>query len=268
MNELALHSEFTDNQVVLSANNMKKIYLFGVPLTDPKTGAIIEDSVIESFVISATQEIQRNLGIQLTRTKKRETVSYNVEDFHNKFNPIKLTFPILSIESMKGSLGNTEVIKDIPKEWFTFSKRDYVNSRNMFLIVNGTSSIQFNTASIMNYFGYGNLMPMGIRRRNDTIPCFFEVTYWTGFCGAIPFDIIDVIGMLASIPLLNILGDVRDAGLSSKDLTIDGIRASYSTTSSATSSAYASRILDYTKKLDSKIKELKRHYESIVVESV
>lgn len=268
MANLTLISEFSDNKVMFSADNIKKNHLFGVSLLDPKTGSVIEDSVIEMYVKSATQEIERNLGIYLTRKKITESVSYNIEDFYTKFNPIKLTYPILSIESMTGSLGNTEVIKEIPKNWFTFSKRDYVNGRNMFLIVNGQDTIQFNTTYFLNYFGYGTLSPMGARRGLDNIPCFFDVTYYTGFCGKIPMDIFDVVGMLASIPLLAILGDIRDAGLSSKDLTIDGVRASYSTTSSATTSAYSSRILEYTKKLDLKIKELKRHFESVIVETV
>ena len=266
MSELKIISEFSENEIVFSASNIKKNYLYGVSLVNPKTGETMDDSTIEFYVKAATQEVERYLGIYLNKKEVVEDLDFDIEDYYSKYNPIKVTYPVLKVKEVLGRLGNSEILK-LPEQWMTFSKREYVNSRNLFMVINGNSTITFNTVSFINHFGF----PMGVpfySRRTDSIPCFWRITYDTGFCGIIPYDILDVIGMLSSIPLLAILGDVRDAGLSSKDLTIDGVRASYSTTSSATTSAYSARILEYTKQLDRKIKELRRHYESIIVESV
>jgi len=266
MPTLTLVSDFTVGTLVWSAENIKNNYLYGVPLLDPKTGQVISDKVLEFYIQSATEEIQRLLGIYLQKTTQRETLDFQIEDYYAKYNPLKLTYPVLSITSIKGRLGESEIL-ELPKEWIAFAKRDYVNSRNVFTIVNGTSNIQFNTTQFISYFGF----PTGLsiyNRSTGAIPCFWDVTYETGFCGIIPYDILDVIGMMATIPLLAIIGDVRDAGLSSKELSIDGVKSSYSTTSSATSSAYSARILEYRKLIDAKVKELKRHFEAIIVESV
>lgn len=266
MPTLTLLSEFNEGELVFSAKNIKDTYLYGVPLTDPKTGTQIEDSAIEFYIRSATQEVERYLGIYLTRTEQTETLDYVTFDYYAQYNPLKLTYPILKINRLIGQLGDSELV-EIPNQWLTFSKRDYVNSRNLFMVVNGGSEIKFNTTSLINYIGF----PSGLLSYRDStggIPCFWQITYETGFCGAIPFDVLDLIGMLASVPLLAVLGDVRDAGISSKDLSIDGVRAAYSTTSSATSSAYSARILEYTKLIDKKIKQLKRHFEALIVESI
>lgn len=266
MPQIKIISNFTENELVFSAENMKKNYLYGVSLVNPKTGETLSDETIEFYIRSATKEVERYLGIYLNMTEIVEDLDFAIEDYYRKYNPMKLTYPVLKVKEILGSLGNTEVMK-LPQEWITFSKRDYINSRNIFMVVNGTTNISFNTLTFINHFGFPHGLS-GQTRRTDSIPCFWQITYDTGFCGAVPFDILDVIGMLASIPLLAVLGDVRDAGLSAKDLSIDGVRASYSTTSSATTSAYSARILEYGKQLEKKMKELRRHYESIIVESV
>ena len=266
MPNLTLISEFAEGELVFSAENIKKSYLYGIPLDDPKTGSKISDETIEFYIRSATKEIERLLGIYITKTEIVETFDYVMEDYYKMYNPLKVTYPILKITSLKGNLGNSPLM-EVPLEWLTFSKRDYVNSRNAFMVVNGGGEIRFNTTQLINYFGFPNGL-LSYKNETGGIPCFWDITYDTGFCGAIPYDILDVIGMLAAIPLLAILGDVRDAGIASKDLSIDGVRAAYSTTSSATSSAYSARILEYNKQLDKKIKELKRHFEAVIVESI
>jgi hypothetical protein len=266
MPTLTLLSEFSEGELVFSAENIKSNYLYGVPLVDPKTGVKLENKTIEFYVRSATQEVERYLQIYLNKKEITETLDYVTFDYYAQYNPLKLNYPILKINSLKGNLGNTELL-EIPQQWLTFSKRDYVNSRNMFMVVNGGTEIRFNTTTFINYFGFPSGL-LSYSNRTGGIPCFWDITYETGFCGQIPFDVLDLVGMLASIPLLSILGDVRDAGISSKDLSIDGVRASYSTTSSATSSAYSARILEYTKLVDKKVKELKRHFEAIIVDSI
>jgi hypothetical protein len=249
MAQIQIISEFSENEIVFSAENLKMNYLYGVSLLNPKTGEVLSDEVIDFYVKSATQEVERYLGIHINRTEIEESLDFDIEDYYRKYNPLKVTFPVLKIKEILGRLGDSELMK-LPDEWITFSKQVYVNSRNIFMVVNGTNDISFNTTYFINHFGF----PLGIGG-------------YRGNTNSIPY-ILDVIGMLSAIPLLAILGDVRDAGLSSKDLTIDGVRASYSTTSSATTSAYSARILEYGKQLDKKMKELRRHYESIIVESV
>ena len=81
---------------------------------------------------------------------------------------------------------------------------------------------------------------------------FYSVDYEAGFetSDDVPEDLRQVIGQLIAIAILNIVGDGLMSGLSSTSLSMDGISESYSSTMSATSAWYGSRIQQYQKEIN------------------
>ena len=78
---------------------------------------------------------------------------------------------------------------------------------------------------------------------DNIFPNYWHAKYLTGF-KKIPNDLLNVLGMLASINVLNIAGDIiLGAGIASYSLSLDGLSQSISSTSSATNSGYGARII-------------------------
>lgn len=68
-------------------------------------------------------------------------------------------------------------------------------------------------------------------------PDAFRIDYKTGFKNAklIPKDLREIIGKIAALKMLNVIGDGLLAGFSSSSLSLDGMSESFSSTQSATS---------------------------------
>jgi hypothetical protein len=100
---------------------------------------------------------------------------------------------------------------------------------------------------------------------NNRVPNLLRIDYRAGFLpGCVPRAIQDVIGMLASLFILNPAGDqIAGAGIASSSLSLGGLSQSIGTTSSATNSGYGARIIQYTKQIDRLVKQLKNDYLGI-----
>jgi hypothetical protein len=109
------------------------------------------------------------------------------------------------------------------------------------------------------------LMPyLGMNAARAGIPDYWKVAYLTGF-DKIPDNILTVIGKLASIFILQQLGDViLGPGISSMSLGLDGLSQSVSSTKSASNSAFGSRISVYTKDLERELPALHDFFTGFV----
>jgi hypothetical protein len=89
----------------------------------------------------------------------------------------------------------------------------------------------------------GALMPMW-SGRSGRVPGIWRFTYRAGFeIGKLPPDLKHIIGMWASIGVLNIAGDlIAGAGIATKSVSVPGLSQNIGTTSSATNSGYGARI--------------------------
>ena len=107
----------------------------------------------------------------------------------------------------------------------------------------------------------GALMPMW-SGRSGRVPGIWRFTYRAGFeVGKLPPDLKHVIGMWASIGILNIAGDlIAGAGIATKSVSVPGLSQNIGTTSSATNSGYGARIGEYTKEIREMLPNLRRFY--------
>ena len=78
--------------------------------------------------------------------------------------------------------------------------------------------------------------------------------------------LLDVVGKVASIAILNTAGDlIIGAGIANKSTAVDGISASVGTTSSPTNAGYGARIIQLRKEIDQIMKQLWLRYNGIQV---
>ena len=88
---------------------------------------------------------------------------------------------------------------------------------------------------------------------------FYSVDYEAGFENSdeVPNDLRHMIGKMAAISLLNVIGDGLMSGFSSSSLSMDGVSESFSSTQSATSAYFGARIAVYQKEVQEYISQNK-----------
>ena len=88
---------------------------------------------------------------------------------------------------------------------------------------------------------------------------FYAIDYDAGFetSDEVPQDLRHMIGKMAAISLLNVIGDGLMSGFSSSSLSMDGVSESFSSTQSATSAYFGARIAVYQKEVQEYIAQNK-----------
>ena len=88
---------------------------------------------------------------------------------------------------------------------------------------------------------------------------FYAIDYEAGFENSdeVPQDLRHMIGKMAAISLLNVIGDGLMSGFSSSSLSMDGVSESFSSTQSATSAYFGARIAVYQKEVQDYIQQNK-----------
>lgn len=260
MPTLTLNIKYKKNTgLILSARELKALYLYGVNIT-AKDGTNFPDSSLEFYIKSAQDEIERYLSIKFIKKLISQTQHFNRSEYVNNFPIIQVDFPINKSLSLVGLLNKIEQIV-YPQEWLTqFESSEGTFRRTLSIVPNGVSSVSGNQDVIL----LGTATNLGIQRFH-TIPNYWNYQYETGFdCDKLPFELINAVGMLASIPVFDISGDlILGAGIASQSLSIDGLSQSLSSTSSATNAGYGARILSYQKQVKSTMDKLKNIYKGI-----
>ena len=101
-------------------------------------------------------------------------------------------------------------------------------------------------------------------------PQAFRVDYTAGYKDAslVPDDLRDVIGKLATVKLLNLIGDGLIAGFSSSSVSIDGLSESFSSTQSPENTYFGARIKGYLTNIENFIKKNRQKFGHITMGSI
>jgi hypothetical protein len=210
--------------LVFSVSEFKENFLWGIPLCNQSTGQSLSDEVFKQKMLSAQKFVENYLGIKLFKQLIEESKDFVREEFYS-WGFIKTSYPINEPLSLQGCLNN-QVQITYPKEWLDVKKSsDQVRYNNLYILPNGqnNSTTQFLAVQYSQYFSF-----YGAR----IIPNYWKIKYCTGF-DAIPDDLINIVGKLASIELLPIIemtvvGGGTTFGLASQSLSLDGLSQSIS----------------------------------------
>jgi hypothetical protein len=240
----------------ISAGELKQRHFFGIPVIDTE-GNLIADSELEFHINSAIKELETELSIVLPLKVIVETKDFRRENYQ-KWGNIKATYPVVCIGSVQGFVGTVRQVI-YPQSWLSVQQsNDEVRHRGIHIVPNA----QGNTVDYSAAFA-GIYPQLGYYGNRD-IPNYWQIQYVTGFLN-LPEDLLKVVGMKASIPIFDLLGDiVIGAGIASQSLGLDGLSQSINTTSSAENSAYSARIKSYLSQLKELMPGLKKKYAGII----
>lgn len=243
--------------LVISPTELLNLYLYGVNIT-AKDGTEFPLDTVRFYILQAQKEIENYLNIKLNRQLYEETLGYYTRDYYNKFPFFQTKYPVRVGHSLIGLLGRAEQII-YPKEWIKVHRDQDGDFPKQFSLV--PTGMGTGTTGNADVILTGIMRDIGLRSFGQ-IPDYWNFQYETGYnINEIPYDLVNVIGKLASIGVFNIAGDlILGAGIASFSLSIDGLSQSTSTTSSATNSGYGARIVQYQKEIKDTLSRIKLKY--------
>lgn len=263
---MVLETSFSvDNSIIITPEELMKNYLFGVSIKS-STGEELSTDVYKFYIKAAQQEVENRLNLKLLPQVIKETRDYDIDDYKN-FGYIRCSYPVVQPYEMVGKFGMAEQIR-YPKEWLSAKRSNEVPGmfyRNLYLIPNvgGYQSGNATGVTFNGVFGANLLW-----NSKQKIPNYWNIRYLTGF-SQIPADLLNAVGMLASIRLLDIAGDlILGAGIASYSLSVDGLSQSVSSTSSATNAGYGARVLSYGDALKQLWPVLEGKYKGFTINSL
>lgn len=239
---------------VISVQEVKDLFLFGVDLTND-AGEPFPDLMFSWGIRQAIGFLERRLDIRIKKTVLTgERYDYYRQDYQNWMIIRLREAPVISVEAVRIKWPSNVTVLEFPDEWIQLRKdAGQIN----IVPTSGTFSQVLLTAG-------GSFLPL-LASGQDFVPNILEVDFTAGFAdGAVPIEIRDCVGKLASFGPLNIAGDlIAGAGIASKSISVDGLSQSINTTSSATNAGYGSRLIQYNKELQRVIPTLEKYYKGI-----
>lgn len=240
-------------QCILTVEQLKQRYLFGVDFRDD-SGNFLDDSVFQFYIMAAIEWMEHQLDIKLLETTVVEKQDYNINDYQ-AYNFLQLdNYPLISVEEFNVQYPTGQTVVNYPNEWLRIDKE-----KGHIRVVPTAGTL----SEIL--IGQGGSYLPAIYNGLQSLPHLFEIRYTAGFEDCrVPANILDLIGMFASLGPFNIFGDlIAGAGIANVSLSIDGLSQSIGTTSSATNAGYGSRIIQYLKQIKEQIPVLRRYYKGI-----
>lgn len=248
----------TSYEAVLTVDELKRIYLFGVNLTDDR-GFPFPDEMLVHFIKDAISDVELEFDIRLQPQKFDETYDFYVRDYENYgFLQLK-NRPVISVESYTIEYPAGENVIDFPVEWLRLDR-----SAGQLQVLPARGTFQQTLVS-----AGGGFLPL-VFGGSDYIPDILRVVYTAGFeLGdqtpthewGLPRTFREYVGMKASFGPFNTAGDlIVGAGIAQKSLSIDGLSQSVATTASATNSGFGSRLVQYEKQIKARQKRLQQFY--------
>lgn len=244
-----------NNGLPLSASELEGLFFFGISIKD-KAGNKMSESKIEFNIKNATEQMEGLLNIKMVKQVIQETEQYNINDYQS-WGFVPTTYPVSCAGGITGFLGKVEQVI-YPKEWISHKKSNDGISywRSVHLIPTSEAATNPNNSVV-----YSGISPHMGHYGSKNIPNYWNIKYVTSF-DRMPEDILMAIGKLATINIFAQLGDIiLGAGIASQSIGLDGLSQSISTTSSATSSGYGSRIIQYQKDLKESLAQLQAKYK-------
>lgn len=260
MPSLKLKIMYNKNEgMILSPTELSELYLFGIP-TCTVDGNKISSQSLQNALVSAQTEVENLFSIKLTKQVIEENRDYIRQEFMS-WGYIKTMYPIDYIDNLDGFINDVAQIT-YPREWLSIKKVESVAVyRNIYLIPN-TGSREGATMT-NNSLIYNGISPHLGWFGQTYIPNYWRTRYITGWC-KIPADLMDFVAKLAALNVLAMLGDIiYGVGMTSINISLDGVSQSTPLSRSAQGGLFAGRIKLYLDQMNQKLPSLISRYRGI-----
>ncbi len=263
MPSLKLKIQYNKNvEMIMSPAELLEIYLFGIP-TCSNDGRKISSQALSQHIKSAQTQVESLFSIKLTKQVIEENRDFNRQEFMS-WGYIRTMYPIAYIDNLEGWINDVCQIT-YPREWLSIKKQAEVAIyRNVYLIPNTGS--KSGATMTQNSLIYNGLSPHLGWFGQSYIPNYWRPRYVTGW-DKIPADLFDFVAKFAAMNILAVIGDVLyGIGITSIQLSLDGVSQSTPLSRSSTGGLFAGRMKQYTDDVNSNLPSLKSKYRGIPFE--
>jgi len=246
----ASHEE--EEALLISVDELKELYLFGADLTDDD-GTPFPRRMFEHYIKAGADWLSKELDIPLVPVEILDEVHDHYARDYSRWGYFQLQkYPVINVREVNFQYPSMRKSVLINNDWIVTAEG---GQSGVIQIVPGQGGI----ADVLLI--PGALMPMW-SGRSGRVPGIWHFKYRAGFeIGLLPPDLKHIIGMWASIGVLNIAGDlIAGAGIATKSVSLPGLSQNIGTTSSATNSGYGARIIEYQKEIKQMLPNLRRFY--------
>lgn len=259
MGQFSFNIQFSKNDgLAISPSELVELYLYGIPLCS-LNGMPLSMNVIKQKLIDASASIESWLSVKIVPSIVEERQDFTRREFEH-WGGIKCQYPVVEALSVKG-IFNTVQQTDYPYHWLNWRRVNDHKSfyRMLFITPNNGGIVGVNTSS------YSGMFP--ILFSNNHIPNYWFIKYKSGYDNPdAAADLYAMIGKLAAIQILSILGDVLlGIGLSSQSLSMDGLSQSVSMIKSGQATIFSSRIKQYLDEIQGNFAIAERFYKGITL---
>lgn len=224
----ALESANSQNEPILTADQLRQRYLFGLPLVsqikDPISGKTqqITDAIINDIIQGCISQIETEFKIDILPIKRRQKYPFDRFEY-DSWGFFKLAHvPVASVDKLTITPANGLDVYEIPKDWIETA---YVITGQVNIIPIGIGSVYQGLIASTPVNGAWFLSALQF---TNWLPAYWQFEYTTGYPnGQVPRVINEMIGCLAAIEILGMLGTTY-AKSTSYSLGIDGMSQSIS----------------------------------------
>lgn len=212
--------DFDVNSLILSVQDLKDVYLFGLDLTDD-AGNPYPDVMFEWAINFAIDWLEKELDIRVRPTVIDERYDYYRRDYEQYMCLRLREAPIVSVEEISLQWPAGADILTFPSDWITIRAEE--GQVNVVPTTGGFEQLVITAG--------GAFLPL-LAQGRDFVPDMIRVQYTAGFpYGQLPMAIRELIGKKATFGPLNVAGDLLGgAGIASQSVSIDGLSQSFNTT--------------------------------------
>ncbi len=261
MPSLKLKIQYNKNEgLVMSPTELRENYLFGIPFSG-NDGRKISNQAVKEHIINAQKKIENLFSIKFNKQVIEESRDFVRQEF-NTWGYIRTMYPIVFINELKGMINDVQQIS-YPKQWLSIKKiSEIAIYRNVYLVPNNGNGTSMDSHSI----SYNGLSPNIRWMGQSFIPNYWKLKYITGW-NEIPKDLLDFVAKYAAINVLGLLGDILyGVGITSIQLSLDGVSQSTPLSRSAQGGIFAGRIKQYTEEIKTEMPNLRNQYRGITFE--
>ena len=255
---------------VLTPDDIRYSYLWGVQFTSSDSTAWT-DSQTRTAVLWAVRQIEKKLNITMM-----EKLVYADDEVNASIvevpNQIEKKFPYSARKKRDWlvRLKHRPVQEVTRADWYSPVGQKILSVLEWMRLDRDKGLMWFypKAGGTLGYLGYAYPWTMILGGSNYIDA--FHIDYKAGYKSAafVPQDLQDIIGKIAALKLLNVIGDGLIAGFSSSSLSLDGMSESFSSTQSATSAYFGARIKVYQDEIREYLAENKNKYNNYFLGSI
>jgi hypothetical protein len=244
---------------LLSTDELKEEYLFGVPMRAALTGQEISDETLKRFIRKAVAEVEQTVRIPVTPVKVAgEKIDYERAD-DIQFGTKKLMrYPVIQVDALQALWPGRNEGQEInyPTNWVELMPETGI----IRLVPRSGTDVQADINFIRSV-GYQGIPISGLKHW----PGMWRISYTAGFPhDKVPDSINDLIGTIAALKLLSQMGPAIFP-MSSYSVGIDSMSQS---SGNAGPQWLSGRIKELSEERDRMIQQLKAYYGTDITMSV